>query len=407
MCGRYACFWRPDNLEEIIRQSRLRCNKSVDKDKYKPSYNVTPTYYEPVVRCDAQSRENIIHYMKWGLVPSWTKRRSEYASSMKTINARDDSLTGGKPMFSSMKHSKRCIVIVHGFYEWLKKGKEKIPYFTKRQGNEVMFFAGLYDCATFDDDHEESLYTFTIVTTSASKQFSFIHDRMPVILDESQLEKWLDPSTRWNRELTEMLKPYEGELEIYPVNKAVGKAGTDSPSYIVPINSKDSKSSIERYFEKTKWQPTKAADSEQKNMVKSTFDDDDGTSQTTTKIDLKIHEDGLEATPSISSNNSPIGSPNSKKHKLNDEHEDNESSDTTPKKRSRTESTATIRSQPSSPPKKNSSSSPGQKSLKKTTKISKSKTPVKEESKLRKRVAKSEKSPSSPVITEFFKKVDT
>ncbi|CAG8485131.1 8307_t:CDS:2 [Ambispora leptoticha] len=329
-------------------------------------YNVAPTYYEPVVRGDAQSHENIIHSMKWGLVPSWTKRGTEPSCITKTINARDDSITDGKPIFSSMKNSKRCIVIVHGFYEWLKKGKERIPYFAKRKDNEMMFFAGLYDCATLDDEPKEPLYSFTIVTTSASKQFSFIHDRMPVILDESQVEKWLDPNTKWNRELAGMLKPYEGELEIYPVDKAVGKAGTDSPSYIVPVNPKDSKSSIESFFEKIKQQPAKncvSDNSEQKNVVKSTFDDGGATSPAITK-DSKIHEEddtfGMEAIPYSSNESSPIGSPNSKKRKPNDEHddyEDNESNDTRSKKHIRTESTAPIKSQPSLSLKKNTSAS--------------------------------------------------
>src|SRR6202044_3904872 len=59
--------------------------------------------------------------MKWGLIPSWTKRNPDYQSLMRTINCRDDSLAEGKSMWVSMKKLKRCIVICQGFYEWLKK----------------------------------------------------------------------------------------------------------------------------------------------------------------------------------------------------------------------------------------------------------------------------------------------
>lgn len=31
-----------------------------------------------------------------------------------------------------------------GFYEWLQKGKEKIPHYTKRKDGQLMCFAGLW-----------------------------------------------------------------------------------------------------------------------------------------------------------------------------------------------------------------------------------------------------------------------
>jgi len=45
---------------------------------------------------------------------------------MKTINCRDDSLLHNSGMWSSMKKKKRCVVLAEGFYEWQKKGKEKV-----------------------------------------------------------------------------------------------------------------------------------------------------------------------------------------------------------------------------------------------------------------------------------------
>lgn len=56
--------------------------------------------------------------MKWGLVPFWTKRNPDYASMLKTINCRDDSLASPGGMWASMKARKRCIVLGEGFYEW-------------------------------------------------------------------------------------------------------------------------------------------------------------------------------------------------------------------------------------------------------------------------------------------------
>jgi hypothetical protein len=74
---------------------------------------------------------------------------------------------------------------------------------------------------------------------------------MPVILEpgSEQMKAWLDPhQTTWTPELQSMLKPYDGELECYPVSKEVGKVGNNSPDFIVPVNSKENKNNIANFF---------------------------------------------------------------------------------------------------------------------------------------------------------------
>ncbi|KAL9085711.1 MAG: hypothetical protein Q9165_007460 [Trypethelium subeluteriae] len=208
------------------------------------------------VTADVERNSHSTNYklqaMKWGLIPFWTKRNPDYGSMMKTINCRDDSLIENKGMWNTMKHRKRCIVICEGFYEWLKKhgGKEKLPHFVKRKDGQLMCFAGLWDCAKFEDS-EEKLYTYSIITTDSNKQLQFLHDRMPVILNNGSDEvwTWLDPRrAEWNKELQSLLKPYQGELECYPVSKDVNKVGNNSPSFIIPLNSSENKNNIANYF---------------------------------------------------------------------------------------------------------------------------------------------------------------
>ncbi|RYP78356.1 hypothetical protein DL771_000541 [Monosporascus sp. 5C6A] len=192
--------------------------------------------------------------MKWGLVPFWTKRNPDYGSVMKTINCRDDSLAQAGGMWSSMKARKRCVVVAQGFYEWLKKdgGREKIPHFVKRKDGKLMCFAGLWDVVQYEgDDESRKNYTYTIITTESNKQLSFLHDRMPVILENGSeaLRTWLDPGRHeWSAELQALLRPFEGELDVYPVSKDVGKVGNNSPSFIVPLNSKENKNNIANFF---------------------------------------------------------------------------------------------------------------------------------------------------------------
>lgn len=109
-------------------------------------------------------------------------------------------------------------------------------------------------CCGFADrplGSNEKHYTYTIITTDSNKQLNFLHDRMPVILDNGSddIRTWLDPNrTEWSKDLQSLLKPYDGELECYQVSKDVGKVGNNSPSFLVPIDSAENKNNIANFF---------------------------------------------------------------------------------------------------------------------------------------------------------------
>lgn len=205
--------------------------------------------------------------MKWGLIPFWTKRNPDYGSMLKTINCRDDSLAAPGGMWASIKGRKRCIVLAQGFYEWLNKGpKEKVPHYTKRKDGQLLCLAGLWDCVQYEGE-ETKRYTYTIITTSSNKQLQFLHDRMPVIFEpgSEELRLWLSPSRyEWSRDLQTLLKPYEGELECYPVSKEVGKVGNNSPNFIIPVASKENKNNIANFFAKGAMKNSSQSDSDVK-----------------------------------------------------------------------------------------------------------------------------------------------
>ncbi|KAM3082645.1 hypothetical protein ACMFMF_002300 [Clarireedia jacksonii] len=279
MCGRYALHLRPSQVRQYLEDENMPVYEAPEDegdDTPRQSYNFAPGYHGIVYRADVPdwgagprqhrnaqqgtdeqadppsaapkdvANEDVrykLQSMKWGLIPFWTKRNPEYGSLMKTINCRDDSLIENGGMWNTMKQKKRCIVVAEGFYEWLKKGKEKVPHYIKRKDGQLMCMAG----------SEEKLYTYTIITTDSNTQLKFLHDRMPVILDNGskELRTWLDPRRfSWSKELQSLLKPYQGDLEIYPVSKEVGKVGNNSPNFIVPVASTENKSNIANFFAK-------------------------------------------------------------------------------------------------------------------------------------------------------------
>lgn len=302
MCGRYALSLRPSQVRQRLNEQNMPADDAPDDDNdhIRQSYNFAPGYHGLIYRADtpdsgagsqddnnekddtaepsskrAKTSHATYHSVdglstaetkyklqaaKWGLVPFWTKRAPDYGSQMRTINCRDDSLLENRGMWNTMKQRKRCIVVAEGFYEWLKKnnGKEKLPHFVKRKDGQLMCFAGLWDCVQYEGS-DEKLYSYTVITTDSNKQLKFLHDRMPVILEAGSdaMKTWLDPGNAgWSKELQSLLKPYDGELECYPVDKAVGKVGNNSPQFMVPIDSKENKNNIANFFG-SKQSPTK------------------------------------------------------------------------------------------------------------------------------------------------------
>jgi hypothetical protein len=104
---------------------------------------------------------------------------------------------------------------------------------------------------------------------------------MPVILDNGSeaIRTWLDPTrTEWSQNLQSLLKPYEGELECYPVSKDVGKVGNNSPSFLIPIDSAENKNNIANFFGNQRKLAKKAGtqdiDKTERDVEKSTSDNE-------------------------------------------------------------------------------------------------------------------------------------
>ncbi|KAH9874729.1 hypothetical protein IAQ61_003919 [Plenodomus lingam] len=307
MCGRYVLALRPSEVCQQLEQSQMPVDEVPDDNDVRQSYNFAPGYHGLVYRADgpdsggdtkdAQEAADINKQVyvsqltiTTGLVPFWTKRNPDYGSKMKTINCRDDSLVEDRGMWTTMKRKKRCIIVAQGFYEWLKKNnaKDKLPHFSKRKDGQLMCFAGLWDCVQFEDSSEK-LFTYTIITTSSNKQLNFLHDRMPVILENGSeaIRTWLDPSrTEWSKELQSLLRPFEGELDVYPVSKEVGKVGNNSPSFLVPIHSAANKNNIANFFGNQ--QKVAKTRPEQPAISKTEYDVQDST---TDQGDVKIQHD--------------------------------------------------------------------------------------------------------------------
>lgn len=219
MCGRYLS---PDEAA-IERAWNLKRAGS----PFGRRYNAAPTLRLPVVRA-ALDGDRELALLRWGLIPSWAK---DPAMGAKMINARAETVAE-KPAFRSAFRRRRCIVPMLGFYEWQKTPCGKIPHFIHPLNSELFAVAGLYEWWP-GRGGSEPIESYTIVTAEANEMMAKLHDRMPVILRETDYDAWLDPKNDEAGALKSLLKPYPAEeMHAYPVSTRVNNVTNDDESLI-------------------------------------------------------------------------------------------------------------------------------------------------------------------------------
>jgi len=174
-----------------------------------------------------------ISFFQWGLVPFWTKDESA-AERMRTqtLNARAETIHQ-KPSFRAAIMTKRCLVLVDGFYEWREQAKKKYPYYISLTSNDAFALAGIWD-KWLNEGTGELRHTFSIITTRANPLLERIHNtrkRMPVILKREDEKKYLEKNLEAN-EIDDLLKPYEAsQMQAYTVARLIStkRANTNVP----------------------------------------------------------------------------------------------------------------------------------------------------------------------------------
>jgi putative SOS response-associated peptidase YedK len=177
---------------------------------YRPSLDRTALSISsvslPIVRYDQKAGHRTLDLMRWGLVPYWSK---DIKIGFSTINAMAETIET-KPVFREAFQRRRCIVPVDNFYEWKKPGpKEKQPYAIALADRSLMALAGLWETWR-SRANNETVRSFTIVTTTPNELCEDLHNRMPVILPPDTWSAWLGEEAAapaWSRRASGSRRP--------------------------------------------------------------------------------------------------------------------------------------------------------------------------------------------------------
>lgn len=217
MCGRASLTHNEAELEE--RFGATFYTDDIARYNPIPSYNIAPTHVLPVITMDDRS-----HFLPagWG----WNQQ----SATPFVINAQIEQINE-KRMFEKYLDFHRCIIPMDGYYEWLKKDQQKIPYRIFCKDSAIFGVAGLVK-EELNKTGESNLH-FVVITRPAVSSIAWIHDRMPLILTQHWEKKWLEGEfeTEWIKVLGEEM---ESHLAAYPVSNAVNSVKNNNAGLIIP-----------------------------------------------------------------------------------------------------------------------------------------------------------------------------
>ena len=238
MCGRFVVTTDP-----ALLAARLDAVDETDHRFDHPNYNVAPTTTIAAVvarheeQGDAPARR--ILAMRWGLLPPWVKADADGNPQPKSplINARAETLTSS-PAFRASARRQRCLVPMDGYYEWMpdpdREKAPKTPFYMFRRDASPILVAGLWSAWRSGLPGESAaMLTCTIVTTDAVGDLAGIHNRMPLMLDDQDWDRWLSPDDPAPEDLLGARVDTSG-IEIREVSRLVNRVANNGPELLEP-----------------------------------------------------------------------------------------------------------------------------------------------------------------------------
>ncbi|XP_038207375.1 abasic site processing protein HMCES isoform X2 [Zerene cesonia] len=215
---RCACSFLDRHSKSFIKPEYL--HEHNNGKEYTPSSNIAPTDVTPVLISSSKFKNaahtsRVLKPMMWGIIPPWHKGHYKH-HNLSTNNCRLENIQHSKLYSPILNNGGRCIIVAEGFYEWQTtlKNKVKQPYYIYMKqesdisisdpkswknefkenegwkGIKLLYMAGLYHAW---QDNDVIIYSYSVITMDSNETFSWLHHRMPAILDnDEQVEAWLD-----------------------------------------------------------------------------------------------------------------------------------------------------------------------------------------------------------------------
>jgi putative SOS response-associated peptidase YedK len=169
------------------------------------------------------------------LLPFFAK---ELAFGNRAFNARIETVDD-KPAFRAAFKARHAVIPMAGYYEWKASETGKQPFYLRAENpHDTLWVAGLWE-PKHALQTDTSAGSFTLITQPAEGLAAEVHSRMPVFLEQRDVDHWLGLSR--GPSMPFLLTRPTPALKVFPVSKRVNKGVDDDAGLIEPIPLSTSK----------------------------------------------------------------------------------------------------------------------------------------------------------------------
>ena len=341
MCGRtaYSANSTTAAVRELSHEIGKSCNSNnneaafrhITRDEETNRQNSTPglhIFLHSSTKDDDSNHLDVCTAI-WGLLPNHGTKNKPHLLPIDSnfsvsphytmFNARVETIYDKISFSNLIRNKQTCILAVDGYYEWTTESqsidiKKKQPYFICNKNKRPLLLAGLWTTvktgrqihnATTNMLEEETITTFTILTTDAHPTFKWLHPRQPIMLWNTQIAlEWLfNPTSDTVQKLrytpingsAEHPSIWDTQLKVYPVSKKVNDSKYQGDDCTVEVKLEKVKS-ITSFFspganKRVKTEEKKACNKDQKDIIPSSQIDDQNKVEDTKKESNKESKD--------------------------------------------------------------------------------------------------------------------
>lgn len=173
MCGRFYIA-QEDTAEDLRRIIDALSRRYNGHSPARTQGELRPADIIPVV-ANTPALMPGAFAMKWGYT---------MPDGKPMFNARSET-AAARPLFADGMKQRRCLIPATLYFEWEKRGTQKIKHAIFPTGSDMLYMAGIYRI-------EGNRAACSILTRAPAECIAHIHDRMPVILPREAVADWLN-----------------------------------------------------------------------------------------------------------------------------------------------------------------------------------------------------------------------
>lgn len=240
MCGRYQRRSDKQRITEAFAIEGAPGLALVSDLDLIPNYNVAPQTMQPVIMWDRAMGTRVLQMMFWRYLPPFCADPKTFKLS--TINASSKNILKG--IWQESFLNRRCLVPVDTFIEWQKEGKQKLPWVFSMKDDSLFALGGIWR-HWYSPEKKQELDTFAIITVEPNELVSetIHHDRMPLIIDPANWQRWLEPVS--DQPPLDLLRPFDsGQMKAWRTDTSINSPRRNEPELGLPSDKDDEQPSM-------------------------------------------------------------------------------------------------------------------------------------------------------------------